>query len=127
MTGSLLASCTPATRTPPAVYQASLTEIRQAMEELIPELNRLPAYQSLYLWPKQSNASRITLTSLVRIRAEAEGLAVVNVNDDREVVFNLEEKSGLTYLTYSKVGNVDTQVMTVLNALDRRFVRVNLP
>lgn len=127
LTALSLSACTPANNPKPAVYQASKADVMQAVAEIAWDFRSLPTYQSLYLWSKQSTATQITLTSAERITAQAQGLAVTNANDDREIVFTFTENAGLTSVTYSKAGYVDKQVETVFNALDKRFVRVNLP
>ncbi|RJF73031.1 hypothetical protein D3875_17260 [Deinococcus cavernae] len=123
----LLAACTPRTTTPPAVYQAPKAEVMQAVTEIASSFAALPTYQSLVLWSKHSSASQLTLTSAVRIRADAQGAGVVDVNDERQITFSFQEKAGWTTVSVSQTGPVAQQVATVFQALDRRFVRVNQP
>lgn len=122
-----LSSCAPTTAVKPAVYQATKQEVMQTVTSVASSFSTLPGYQSLEIWSKQTDNSKITLTSAVRIKAEALHESVVNANDDREIIFRFEEKGGLTYVTYSKTGYVDAQISAVFNALDKLLVRVNLP
>lgn len=125
-----LVACAPATRpaaAPLMMYQAQATEVEQAIRDVSASFANLPGFQSLVLAPKQSVDGKIFLTSPIRVTSKGELISAVNVLDERELIFIVTGKNGVTTVDYRTTGQVQQQLRTVLNALDQRFTRLNQP